>query len=88
MPDRPQQLRIDPRQASQRARIQLVVFPRALANQLHLPRVGHDHFVPQARQKPAHPRRMRTHFERDPAARHASEQFRHPFLRRSYTLFE
>lgn len=88
MPDRPQQLRVDPRQASQRARIQFVVFPRALANQLYLPRVRHDRLMSQTRQKPADPGRMRTHFERNPARRHASEPFRHPFLRARYTLLE
>jgi hypothetical protein len=70
---RTQQLRIDPGQASQRLRIQTIVFLPALSNQPHVTRMRHDHFMPQSAQQPADPRRVRPGFQSDPAARHRCE---------------
>jgi hypothetical protein len=45
MPHRTQQLVIDSRQPCQCPRIVSIIFSIALADQLHLLRVRHDHFV-------------------------------------------
>jgi hypothetical protein len=42
---RTQQCGIDARQPRQRLGIQAVIFPRALADQSHIPGVGHNDFV-------------------------------------------
>ena len=87
MPDRPQQFRIHSRQPRQSLRIQPIVLPAAGADQLHLPRIRHDHLVPKAAQQPAHPRRMRSHFDRDPTLWQATKSLLHPFLSRRHLAF-
>jgi hypothetical protein len=82
MPDRPQQLRIEPRQPCQSLGIQPIVFAAALADQLYLTRVGHDHFMSHLRQPPAHPRRVRPHFDRHPAPPDRSKQLHQAGARR------
>ena len=44
---RTKKVRIDTCQASQSPRVQPVILARALPDQTHVPRVGHDHFVPE-----------------------------------------
>ena len=50
-----QQAGIDPGQPRQRSRIELIILATALANQPHVPRMRHDHFVSQRAQLPADP---------------------------------
>ena len=76
MPHRPQQLRIQAHQACQKTRVRPVVLARAGADQLHLPRIGHDHFKAQPAQQAAHPRRMGSHFHRHAAAAHPGKPLR------------
>ena len=56
MPHRTEQRGIDSGEACQRPSIQPIIFPAALANQSHIARMRHDHFVPQLGQLPADPR--------------------------------
>src|SRR3981189_2607260 len=53
-----------------------------MADYTPLPRVGHDYFMTQLLQFPAHPWRVGSYFDRDPAMRHRSEQLRDAFLGR------
>ena len=53
VPDRPQHLRIDPRQPRQLLRIHPIVLPVALADQLDPMRVRYDRFVSRRPQAPA-----------------------------------
>jgi hypothetical protein len=62
MPHRTEQCRIDSGQPSQRPGIEPIVFSATCADQAHVARVGHNHFVSQLAQLPANPRRMRSGF--------------------------
>jgi hypothetical protein len=52
---RPQQARIDSCESCQRPGIELIIFSTTLADQSHVPRMRHDHFVTQLGQLPADP---------------------------------
>jgi hypothetical protein len=52
----PQQSGIDSCEPYQRPGTQLIIFSTALADQSHVPRVGHDHFVAHRGQLPAYSR--------------------------------
>ena len=62
MSHRTQQAGIDSCQPCQRPGIELIIFSAALADQSHVPRMRHDHFVSQLGQLPADPRRVRSRF--------------------------
>src|SRR6185312_9610833 len=87
VPDWTQQLRIKARQARQHVRIQLVVLAATFRDQFHLPRVGHDHLVPQRYQQPADPRRVRPYLERDPAPSQPPEPFTQSLLASGHFVF-
>jgi len=82
-----QQLRIHSGQPRQRLRIQPIILAAALADQLHLPGVGHDHLVPQALQQTAYPRRVRAHFHGHPAAPQRAKFLGQRFFRRAHAAF-
>src|SRR5579864_8895633 len=48
----------------------------------------HDHFVPQFRQQPTHPRRVRPRFQRDTAARRSAKLFAQSLGGRAHTLLQ
>ena len=75
MSHRTQQAGIDSGEPCQRPGIELIVFSATLADQSHVARMGHDHFMSQLGQLPADPRGMRPGFQRDPAARNPAENF-------------
>jgi hypothetical protein len=83
-----QQFRVDSRQPGQRSGVEPIIFPTAFSDQAHVSRMGHDHFLPQFTQQPAHPRRMHPCFQRDPAARHPAEDFLHRLRRCRHLLFQ
>jgi hypothetical protein len=74
MPAKPQQPRVHSGKPRQHLRIRFVVLPAGLADQLYLPRVGHDRFVTKPGQFPADPRRVRSDFDGDPATRHGGNR--------------
>ena len=85
---RRQQLRIDPRQSRQRAGVEAIIFPPTLPDQAHVARMRHDHFMSQLAQHPAHPRRMHSRLQRDPAPWHSPEHFFHRLRSRAQLLFQ
>jgi len=78
---------VHPRQAGEYARVQSVVLSTAGANQVDLPCIRHNHFVPQTAQQAAHPRRVPSHFRGDPVPSHGAEHLHHPLLARWYATF-
>ena len=54
--------------------IEAIIFPTTLSDQAYVPRMGHNHFVSQVTQRPAHPRRMHPCLQSDPAARHSRQR--------------
>jgi hypothetical protein len=81
---------IDSCQQCQRPGIELIIFSTALADQSHVPRMGHDHFVAYFAQLPAHPRGVRSGFQCDAIARdlaEVSKKFNYcSFLRGAFDL--
>src|ERR1700752_890654 len=53
--------------------IEPIILSTALADQSHVPRMGHDHFVAHLAQLPAHPGGVRSGFQCDPTARDLAE---------------
>ena len=87
MPHRTEQAGIDSRQPCQRPGIEPIIFSATLADQSHVARMRHDHFVPQLGQLPADPRRMRPGFQCDPTARNLAEHLLDSFrCRRQFLL--
>ena len=82
MSHRTQQAGIDSCEPCQRPGIEPIIFSATLADQSHVARMGHDHFVPQLGQLPADPGRMRPGFQRDSTARNPAEHFLDSFRRR------
>jgi len=80
--------RVDSRQPGQGSGIEPIILATALADQEHLPRMGHDHFVTQVTQQPTYPLRVHPCFRRDPAAWHPAEDFLHGLRRCRQLLFQ
>jgi hypothetical protein len=85
---RRQQLPIDPRQPGQSPGVEAIIFPPTLPDPAHVACMGHDHFVSQLAQQPAHPGRMHPRFQPDPTPRHFPKHFFHRFRSRAQPLFQ
>ena len=88
MPHRTQQTRIDSGEPCQRPGIESIIFSATFADQPHVPRMRHDHFVPHLGQLPADPGRMRPGFQCDPTARNLAEDLLDCFRCGRQVLFQ
>jgi hypothetical protein len=88
MPHRTQQRGIDPGQPRPRPRVQPIVLLSTFADQAHVARMRHDHFVSQLAPPPTYPRRMHARFQRDLATRHPPEHFLHRLRSRAHSLLQ
>ena len=79
--DRLEEGRIEPPYARQVLRVHPVVLAVILVEPPQLARIRHQHLVPELRQHPAGPRRMRPGFQHHPRRRPSSEPLLQPGYR-------